>query len=155
MNRDQFARLCSARNLLRNELDAPLTIDAVARHAGMSPYHFIRRFHALFGVTPHQSRIDARVDRARELLVVGNHSVTDVCLSVGFSSLGSFSDLFAKRVGERPSAFRRRVRPMVVVPGRLPLSVAPGCLTLMADAFAILEKQRPHASGRLAACESS
>lgn len=92
----------------------------------MSPYHFIRRFEAMFGVTPRQHRIGARIDRAKLLLARGELSVTDVCLEVGFTSLGSFSDLFARRVGEAPSTFRRRAR--VTVPEIL----FPGCLSLMA-----------------------
>jgi AraC-like DNA-binding protein len=62
---------------------------------------------------------------------MGHHSVTDVCMEVGFSSLGSFSALFSRRVGEAPSAYRRRVRAMVQVPGTLPADLTPGCLSLM------------------------
>jgi len=57
--------------------------------------------------------------------------VTDVCMEVGFSSLGSFSSLFARRLGEAPSAYQRRVRTSVQVPGGLPAVLAPGCLSLM------------------------
>lgn len=97
----------------------------------ISPFHFIRQFEAVFGVTPHQFRIQRRLDLARQLLAAGNHSVTDVCMEVGFSSLGSFSALFARRVGEPPSAYRRRVRSLVQVPGAVPVDLTPGCLTLM------------------------
>ena len=144
---DTFLRLCRARDLLREVHDAPVTIDAVARDAAMSRFHFIRQFSALFGETPHQYRIDARLDRAKQLLARGDHSVTDVCMAVGFSSLGSFSDLFARRVGLPPSAYRRRARAMVVVPGQLPGELFPGCLNLMADAFATFEKPRADESG--------
>ena len=61
---------------------------------------------------------------------MGHHSVTDVCMEVGFSSLGSFSALFKQRIGEAPSAYRRRVRAMVQVPGT-PADLTPGCLSLM------------------------
>lgn len=70
----------------------------------MSPFRFIRRFHAVFGSTPHQFRIDTRLNRAKVLLAGRDLSVTDVCLEVGFTSLGTFSDLFARRVGAPPSA---------------------------------------------------
>jgi len=86
----------------------------------------------VFGLTPHQFRIQSRLDRARRLLALGQHSVTQVCMEVGFSSLGSFSDLFTRRVGATPSAYRRRVRAMVQVPGTLPRHLIPGCLSLMA-----------------------
>ena len=126
--------------MLREVHDRPLTIDEVARQAAISPFHFIRQFHALFGDTPHQFRIQARLDRAKHLLALEHHSITDVCLEVGFSSLGSFSDLFARRVGVPPSAYRRRVRVMVAIPGAIQKELFPGCLALMGAAFAIFEK---------------
>jgi AraC-like DNA-binding protein len=97
----------------------------------ISPFHFIRQFEAVFGVTPHQFRIRTRIDAAKHLLALGNHSVTDVCMEVGFSSLGSFSALFTRRVGETPSAYRSRVRAVVQVPGTRSADLTPGCLTLM------------------------
>ncbi len=128
---EAFRRLCQAREALTGDSEAAPSIETVARSAGMSPFHFIRQFDALFGRTPHQLRIQSRLDRARRLLAAGGLSVTDVCMEVGFSSLGSFSDLFARRVGEPPSSFRRRARSMVQVPGGLPRELFPGCLALM------------------------
>ena len=141
LSTDTFVRLCRARDLLCEVHDRRLTIDDVAREAAMSPYHFIRQFNALFGHTPHQFRIHAQLDRAKRLLARGDRSVTDVCLDVGFSSMGSFSDLFARRVGLPPSAYRRRARALITVPGILPTELFPGCLSLMGAAFAILEKR--------------
>ena len=128
--------------MLREVHDRPLSIAEVAREAAMSPFHFIRRFESVFGTTPHQFRIQSRLDRARHLLALSDYSVTDVCMEVGFSSLGSFSALFARRFGTPPSVYRRQVRSLIAVPGELPRELAPGCLSLMAAAFAILEKQR-------------
>jgi AraC-like DNA-binding protein len=136
LRHDAFRRLCLARDLLA--CDAPYTIKDVASEAGISPFHLIRQFEALFGQTPHQFRIQTRLDRAKLLLARGNHSVTDVCMEVGFSSLGSFSDLFTRRVGESPSVYQRRARLIVPVAG-IPQPLFPGCLSLMAhlppDAF--------------------
>jgi hypothetical protein len=72
-----------------------------------------------------------------------------VCLEVGFSSLGSFSDLFARRVGAPPSVYRRRVRSSVLLPEDWRRSVTPGCLSLMAAAFAISEKRAAPPFGTL------
>jgi AraC-like DNA-binding protein len=123
---DVLRRLLRARDLLREETSLP--VEAIARTVAISPSHFTKQFDALFGATPHQFRIESRLDRARRLLARGDYSVTDVCFEVGFSSLGSFSDLFARRVGVPPSAYRRRA--IVQVPGRPPL--VPGCLGLLA-----------------------
>jgi AraC-like DNA-binding protein len=136
--------------MLREMDGEPLTIDAVARGAAISPFHFIRQFQALFGETPHQYRIRARLERAKELLQSSDFSVTDVCMEVGFSSLGSFSDLFARRVGVSPSVYRRQYRSSIVVPGVVPV-VNRGCLSLMTAAFAIFEKRAGGPSGRLGA----
>ena len=126
-----FDRLCRARRALTEIPEEPPSVAEVARQARISPFHFIRQFDAVFGSTPHQLRIQARLNRAKRLLAAGELSVTDVCMEVGFSSLGSFSDLFTRRVGESPSAFRRKARSMVAVPGRLPRELFPGCLSLM------------------------
>jgi AraC-like DNA-binding protein len=131
LRHEGFRRLCRARDLLREAGEPSPTIEQLARDVRISPFHFIRQFEAVFGATPHQFRIGARIDRAKELLAAGDHSVTDVCMEVGFSSLGSFSLLFANRVGEPPSAYRRRIRTLVSVPGRGAIHLTPGCLTLM------------------------
>jgi len=131
LRHEGFRRLCQARDLLRELREPSPSIADLARQVQISPFHFIRQFEAVFGVTPHQFRIQTRLDAAKRLLAMGHHSVTDVCMEVGFSSLGSFSALFTRRVGEAPSAYRRRVRAMVQVPGILPADLTPGCLSLM------------------------
>jgi AraC-like DNA-binding protein len=147
VGRATFRRLCAARDLLAEVTDDAPTVAAIARELRLSPHHFIRQFHAVFGATPHQWRIDARIERAKRLLALDAHSVTGVCLEVGFESLGSFSALFARRVGASPSDYRRRVRALVQVPGALPHELAPGCLSLMArlppGAFAQFSRSAP------------
>ena len=148
-----FRRLCRASDLLRASHDRPLSIREAAAAAGMSPFHFIRRFRALFGETPHQFRIRARLDRAKRLLASSDCSVTDVCMEVGFTSLGSFSDQFARRVGVAPSVYRRQARARQRDGARggyaRDESAAPGCLTRMGIAFATFEKRGAPVAGRL------
>ncbi len=119
----------------------------IAREVAISPYHFIRQFEAVFGTTPHQFRIQSRLDQAKLLLALGEHSVTEVCMEVGFSSLGSFSELFTRRFGSSPSVYKRRARVMVQVPGNFPQELFPGCLSLMgslpACAFRNFQEARP------------
>jgi AraC-like DNA-binding protein len=109
IDRASLRRLRRARDLLElDEDDAPRPLATIARDVGISQYHFIRQFDAVFGETPHQYRTRARLDRAKQLLADGA-SVTEACMRVGFSSVGSFSQLFARRVGVAPSAYRRRL----------------------------------------------
>jgi AraC-like DNA-binding protein len=149
LSTDTFTRLCRARDLLRHAADRPLTLEEVAREAAMSHFHFIRQFTALFGITPHQYRIQTRIDRARYRLAMGDESVTDLCMALGASSLGSFSAQFAQRAGMPPSQYRQRARAMIVVPGMPPPALFPGCPNLMAAAFATLEKRSPAPSRTL------
>ncbi|MGH3650029.1 MAG: helix-turn-helix transcriptional regulator [Acidimicrobiia bacterium] len=74
--------------------------------AAMSRAHFIRSFKEAFGETPHRYLQRRRVERAMYLLRTTNRLVTDICMEVGFSSLGSFSRTFTEIVGEPPSRFR-------------------------------------------------
>jgi AraC-like DNA-binding protein len=132
LRHEGFRKLCEARDLLRDVSDDAPTIEGIAATVGISRAHFISQFEALFGLTPHQYRIEARLELARDLLAHGDRSVTDVCLEVGFTSLGSFSRLFARRVGEPPSVYRRRRRSHSsggLAPG---VTSKPGCLTLLA-----------------------
>jgi AraC-like DNA-binding protein len=141
-----FRNLCRARELLAGSREESLSVKHIAREVAISPYHFIRQFEAVFGVTPHQFRIRSRLDRAKLLLAVGEHSVTEICMEVGFSSLGSFSELFTRRFGLPPSAYKRRARAMVQVPGNFPQELFPGCLSLMgslpASAFRNFQEAR-------------
>jgi AraC-like DNA-binding protein len=127
-----FRQLCRAREMLIEIPLEQLSIAEIASELAISKFHFIRQFQALYGVTPHQFRIQSRLDAARQLLATGQRSVTEVCMEVGFSSLGSFSTLFARRVGASPSAYQRQARALVSVPGQLPHELFPGCLSLMA-----------------------
>jgi AraC-like DNA-binding protein len=123
-------KLCRARDLIRDCYGEPLTLPELSAEAGLSAWHFLRLFKAAFGETPHQFHTRLRIEKAQELLTVTGRSVTDVCLDVGYSSLGSFSTLFARHVGESPHAFRRRVRAWVRVPGRHPWALVPYCFAL-------------------------
>jgi AraC-like DNA-binding protein len=130
---DTRKRLSQAREMLAEVREHPLRIEDVAREVAISPFHFIRQFESVFGTTPHQFRTACRLHLAKRLLAQGRYSVTDVCMEVGFSSAGSFSALFTRRMGETPSAYQRRMRAMVQVPGRIPAALVPGCLSLLAQ----------------------
>ena len=103
-----LAHLRRARDLMDREYARPLDVSALARAALMSTAHFSRQFRAAYGETPHAYLMTRRIERAKALLRLGELSVTDVCVAVGFSSLGSFSARFAELVGEPPTAYRAR-----------------------------------------------
>jgi AraC-like DNA-binding protein len=102
LDRDMLRRLSRARALLRSQRERPPTVRAVAEEVAISHFHFIRRFEQVFGWTPSQFRIHARLEHAKELLERGELSVTETCLAVGFASPASFSALFRARVGIPP-----------------------------------------------------
>ena len=104
LSEGELQRLCRAKELLRGEGSA---LPDVARELGMSPFRLLRQFKAVFGLTPHEFRTAARMERAMALLRSGDRTVTEVCFEVGFSSVGSFSTLFLRQVGIPPSRFRQ------------------------------------------------
>jgi AraC-like DNA-binding protein len=97
-----------ARDAMDRDFAHPLDLGALARTACVSESTFIRSFKATFGETPHRYLQRRRIERAAYLLRTTDRSVTDVCMAVGFSSLGTFSRTFAAIAGESPSSFRRR-----------------------------------------------
>ena len=108
-----------ARDAMDRTYAQPLDIAELARIALISPAHFIRTFRATFGETPHRYLQRRRVERAMFLLRTSDRSVTEICVDVGFTSLGTFSRTFRDIVGESPSEYRRR--------GGGPIDAVPTC----------------------------
>jgi AraC-like DNA-binding protein len=119
---DLNRRMLRARDAMDRSYAEPLDVRAVAAVAHVSQAHFIRSFRAVFGETPHHYLQRRRVERSMFLLRETERSVTDICLDVGFSSLGTFSRTFSEIVGESPSSYRAGHDPMV----------APHCVQMMA-----------------------
>jgi len=107
----------TARHLLRAKdlADAryfePLGVDDLARAAGLSRAHFSREFRRAFGDPPHAYLLTRRLERAASLLRDTDRSVTDICLSVGLQSLGSFTTSFTRTYGVSPTAYRAKFPP--------------------------------------------
>jgi AraC-like DNA-binding protein len=119
--REQTNRsMLRVRDTIDRSYGADLDVEALARSAGLSPDHLIRTFRSVFGETPHRYLQRRRVERAMNLLRSTDLDVTEVCLAVGFTSLGTFSRLFSAVVGESPTAYAARG----------PLPPAPGCFTM-------------------------
>jgi transcriptional regulator GlxA family with amidase domain len=118
-----LAHLRRARDLIDREYAEPLNVPAMAGAALMSPAHFSRRFRAAYGETPYAYLMTRRIERAQALLRQGM-SVTDTCVTVGCTSLGSFSSRFTEIVGETPSQYRAR--------DHSALEVVPPCVSKVA-----------------------
>ena len=103
-----LAHLRRARDLMDREYARPLDVPALARAALMSSAHFSRQFRAAYGETPYAYLMTRRIERAKALLRHRDMSVTEACMAVGCTSLGSFSARFTGLVGETPSAYRAR-----------------------------------------------
>ena len=100
-----LAHLRRARDLIDRDYAEPLDVPTIAGRALMSPAHFSRRFRATYGETPYSYLMTRRIERAMALLRSGV-SVTDACMAVGCTSLGSFSSRFTEMVGQSPTAYR-------------------------------------------------
>ena len=124
-----MAHVPTARHLLRAKdlADAryadPLDVDDLAAVAGLSRAHFSREFRRAFGESPHAYLLTRRLERAASLLRTTDHSVTEVCFSVGLQSLGSFTTSFTRTYGMSPTAYRAAFPPAVH------LAVVPSCVT--------------------------
>jgi AraC-like DNA-binding protein len=103
-----LVHLRRARDHADRSFEGPLTLEEMAAVACLSKYHFLRLFKSTYGLTPMEYVSQRRIERAQDLLRATNLTVTEVCMAVGFSSLGSFSSRFRALVGESPSAFQQR-----------------------------------------------
>jgi len=118
-----LAHLRRARDFVDRNYAQPLDVQAVARTALMSPAHFSRKFRAAYGETPYSYLMTRRIERAKALLRQGK-SVTDTCVAVGCTSLGSFSSRFTEIIGVTPSQYRAL--------DHRDLEVVPSCVSMFA-----------------------
>ena len=91
---------------MKEHLADPLDLDALAQVSAMSKFHLVRVFDETTGTTPHHFLSCLRIQRAKELLLKSGMPITEVCLEVGYTSLGSFSSTFSELVGLSPQEFR-------------------------------------------------
>jgi AraC-like DNA-binding protein len=110
LDHQTFVRLARSRDFLADQAASAVRLEHAAAEACLSKYHYLRLFRKAFGMTPHEFVQKRRIDLARRLLSTTDLSVTEVCLEVGYESLGSFSSLFARFEGTPPTDFRASVR---------------------------------------------
>lgn len=114
--------LLRAKDVMDGRYAEPLDVPEVAKVAGMSPAHFSREFRAAFGETPHQYLLTRRLERAAALLRNTDHSVLEICTSVGLASVGSFTTSFRRVYGKTPTEYRE-AHPPASSRARLPTCV--------------------------------
>ncbi len=105
-----FRRLIRARDFLAAGFGNQILLEQAARQACLSPFHFQRLFVRTFGESPGEFVTRLRMERARRLLEADEMPITEICLEIGYASLGTFSKRFAERVGQPPSEYRRAAR---------------------------------------------
>ena len=120
-----------SREFLRESVEDQPRLSDAAAVACMSQFHFHRQFTRTYGETPHAFATRSKIDRAKTLLATSDLTVLEICLAVGYSSVGTFSRRFTELVGRSPSDYRRGVRPTIfVIPENLPPLWTPSFIPL-------------------------
>lgn len=103
-------RLARARQFADEHYFEALDVVALAEVAGLSRAHFSREFNRAFGSSPHQYLVARRMERAGALLSGTDRAVKDICVCVGFTSVGSFTTRFRRHFGVSPTVYRASAR---------------------------------------------
>ena len=122
-----YRRIIQAKLYIDIHFSEPIDLDNISDEACFSKFHFIRLFKQIYGKTPHQYLTSVRLDKSKELLIKGL-IVSDVCVSVGFESLSSFSTLFKNVVGESPTTVVLNQLERQTEMKENPLKFIPGCI---------------------------
>ena len=129
-----LTHLRRARDLIDRDYAKPLDVPTMAQRALMSPAHFSRQFKIAYGETPYGYLMTRRIERAMALLRTGM-SVTDACMTVGSTSLGSFSSSFSAITGESPSSYAARTHDAV--------EAMPACIARITTRPSSIREARP------------
>ncbi|MES9907955.1 MAG: AraC family transcriptional regulator [Candidatus Thiodiazotropha sp.] len=123
----KFKRLSTGRDYIADNYLEKFSLNDVANTSCMSPFHFSRVFKENYGETPNEYLIRLRIEKAKQMLITENYSVSEVCERVGYTSLGSFSSLFLKHVGVSPTSYRRTLWKLSSKPFCYQSQVIPAC----------------------------
>ena len=105
-NQGQIDAVIAVRNYIDCNYETELNLNKLSKTQFISKYHLLRLFKRYYGLTPRQYLMNKRIEKSKEHLIKGN-TVTEVCIAVGFESLGSFSALFKTKTGKSPTQFRK------------------------------------------------
>ena len=122
-----YERLVAAKVFIDENYHVPLNLEDISQKAFLSPFHFHRLFSQVYQRTPHQYLTRKRIEKAKELLLKEEKTVSEVCMEVGFESLGSFSSLFKKEIGFTPQYYRNMAFRKKQLTKERPASFIPHC----------------------------
>lgn len=125
-----YKRVVQAKLFIDQHYPENNDLNNIADEASFSKFHFIRLFKKIYGKTPHHYLTQVRIDHAR-LLLVKEITVSEVCFSVGFGSVTSFTGLFKKLVGVTPSAYQQQQQKRNAAMQVQPLQFVPNCFSQM------------------------
>lgn len=123
----QYRKICLGRSFLAERYSGSFNLAEAAKYSCMSQYHFSRVFTKTFGESPYEYIVRLRIEKAKNMLITENFSVSEICEEIGYSSIGSFSFLFHKKVGMSPTQYRRRLWSLSSEPLRFPSQSIPLC----------------------------
>jgi AraC-like DNA-binding protein len=124
---DVYKKIVDAKVFIDGHFDSPIDLDAIAGEACLSRYHFHRLFRRIYRRTPHQYLTSKRIDHARRMLAAEDCTIGEVCMQVGFESIGSFSQLFKKEIGVAPGEYREASKLRRMKAEEQPRRVIPYC----------------------------
>ena len=123
----QYRKICLGRDFLAERYLDSFNLAEAAKYSCMSQYHFSRVFTKTFGESPYKYIARLRIEKAKNMLITENFSVSEICEEIGYSSVGSFSFLFRKKVGMSPTQYRRRLWSLSSEPLSFPMQSIPVC----------------------------
>ena len=123
----QYKKICLGRDYLQEHFSDSFSLTEVAKYSCMSQYHFSRVFTNVFGESPNTFVARLRIEKAKKMLITEKFSIGEICESVGYFSIGSFSSLFRKKVGMSPTQYRRKLWSLSSEPLSYPMQSIPLC----------------------------
>jgi AraC-like DNA-binding protein len=126
-----YKKIVRAKQVIDKNYSGEINLNVLINEAHISKYHFIRLFKSIYKITPHQYIISKRVKSAKSKLENSDDSITSICFSVGFNSVGSFCNLFKKTTLQTPLEYRATVKELNGNRNSFPLKNIPGCYTIL------------------------
>ncbi len=121
-----YRRVVQAKLFIDSHFDEKIDLDNIADEAFFSKFHFIRLFNSVYNKTPYQYLSFIRMEKAKQLLIQ-DMSISQVCYSVGFDSVSSFSGLFKRIVGQTPASYQLQQKERILDMAKKPLKYVPNC----------------------------